>query len=158
MRHARLFWLFYLGVLILPATATLAENPIQPAPIYFEWQVEDNAIITPLGGLTGDAERGQAIAGDQSRGNCLACHVLPIPEEQFFGNLGPPLTGIGSRQPVGMIRLHVVDQSHFNPETVMPGYYRPPQQLNRVAKKLRGRTWLTAQEVEDVVAYLVTLK
>jgi sulfur-oxidizing protein SoxX len=158
MLQRRFYWLIYLCAVIPPFSTALAKDLSQPPATYYEWQVKDYAINEPLGGLTGDAKRGRAIAGDQSRGNCLACHVLPIPEEQFFGNLGPPLTGIGSRQSVGMIRLHVVDQSRFNPETVMPGYYRPPQQLNRVAKELRGRTWLTAQEVEDVVAYLASLK
>lgn len=158
MHTTRLYRLFFLSTVILPVTTTLAEDLAQSSVTYFEWQVENNAINEPLGGLTGDAKRGQAIVGDQSRGNCLACHELPIPDEEFFGNLGPSLTGIGSRQTVGTIRLHVVDQSRFNPETVMPGYYRPPQQLNRVAKELQGRTWLTAQEIEDVVAYLANLK
>ena len=158
MRQIQRHWLFYLSAVILPFSIALADDLAQPPATYFQWQVKDYAITDPLGGLTGDAKRGRAIAGDQSRGNCLACHLLPIPEEEFFGNLGPPLTGIGSRQTAGMIRLHVVDQSRFNPETVMPGYYRPPQQLNRVAKKLQGRTWLTAQEIEDVVAYLTSLK
>ena len=142
----------------LTVSAASAAEPAARAESYFEWQVEDYAINEPLGGLTGVAERGRAIAGDQHRGNCLACHALPIPEEPFHGNLGPPLTGIGSRQTLGMLRLHVVDQTRFNPETVMAGYYRPPGQLHRVALELRGRTFLTAQEVEDVVAYLASLK
>lgn len=158
MQQTRWHWLFTLGVIILPLHTACAEDPGQPPPTYYPWQVENFAIKQPLGGLRGDPARGRAIAGDQHRGNCLACHALPIPEEQFFGNLGPPLIGIGARQSVGMLRLHVVDQSRFNPETVMPGYYRPPQQLHRVATALRGRTWLTAQEVEDVVAYLASLQ
>jgi sulfur-oxidizing protein SoxX len=125
---------------------------------YFEWKAKNYEIMQPLGGLQGDVKRGQEIAGNQSRGNCLACHLMPIADEPFFGNLGPPLTGIGSRQSAGMIRLHVVDQSRFNPETVMPGYYRRPSQLNRVARELEGKTWLNAQEIEDVVAYLASLK
>lgn len=138
-------------------TAAAAEAPPSQPP-YQTWRVENFAIDKPLGGLTGDPQRGRAIAGDQHRGNCLACHQLPIPEEPFHGDLGPPLAGIGARQSIGMLRLHVVDQSRFNPETVMPGYYRPPSQLNRVAPSLRGTTWLTAQEVEDVVAWLASLK
>jgi L-cysteine S-thiosulfotransferase len=158
MQQTRWYRLFCLCAVILPLSTALAgEGSQTPAP-YYTWQVTNYAINEALGGLTGNAERGRAIAGSQSRGNCLACHVLPIPEEEFFGNLGPPLTGIGARLPTGMIRLHVVDQSYFNPETVMPGYYRPPQQLNRVAKGLEGQTWLTAQEIEDVVAYLASLK
>ncbi len=158
MQQRPLFRLFPLCILLLPGPASLAGEHAPPPAPYIEWQAEDYAIQAPLGGLTGDPERGRAIAGNQHRGNCLACHVLPIHGEEFFGNLGPPLTGIGTRQSVGMIRLHVVDQSRFNPETVMPGYYRPPQQLHRVARELEGRTWLTAQEIEDVVAYLATLK
>lgn len=147
-----------LAITLLPGQPVIAAERTPPQQPYQEWQVENFAIEKPLGGLAGDAGRGRAIAGDQHRGNCLACHELPISEEKFHGDLGPPLAGIGSRQSAGMIRLHVVDQSRFNPETVMPGFYRPPQQLNRVAPELRGTTWLTAQEVEDLVAWLVTLK
>ena len=156
MMLMRLYRISILFAAILPFMTAFAGDQT-PTP-YYEWIVKDFAINTPLNNLTGDAKRGKAIAGNQSRGNCLACHLLPIPEEPFFGNLGPPLTGIGSRQTVGMLRLHVVDQSRFNPETVMPGYYRPPAQLNRVAKELKGKTWLNAQEIEDVVAYLASLK
>lgn len=158
MQKTHLFWLsllFAASIFINPAYTSDTSVSAQP---YFEWKVDGFEIKEPLGGLTGDATRGKTIAGNQSRGNCLACHLLPIPEEPFFGNLGPPLTGIGSRQSTGMIRLHVVDQSRFNPETVMPGYYRTPAQLNRVAKSLKGKTWLNAQEIEDVVAYLGSLK
>lgn len=154
-RLLRLSLLLAASIVISLSYANETTSPVQP---YFQWKVENYEIKEPLGGLTGDAIRGKAIAGNQSRGNCLACHLLPIPEEPFFGNLGPPLTGIGSRQSTAMIRLHVVDQSRFNPETVMPGYYRTPAQLNRVAKELKGRTWLNAQEIEDVVAYLASLK
>ena len=153
------FRLAGLLALISPVAISFAADDNKPTPLpYYDWQIDNYTISEPLGGLSGDPARGQAIAGDQSRGNCLACHLLPIPDEPFFGNLGPPLTGIASRQSVAMIRLHVVDQARFNPETVMPGYYRRPEQLNRVAKELRGSTWLDAQEIEDVVAYLATLK
>jgi sulfur-oxidizing protein SoxX len=148
------------GVLCLPLLAPVAlpaDEAGNPPP-YFDWQAENYEINAPLGGLTGVAERGRVIAADPQRGNCLACHQLPIPEEDFHGNLGPPLAGIASRQSTGMIRLHIVDQSRFNPETVMPGYYRPFGQLHRVAAEFRGRTYLSAQQVEDVVAYLATLK
>ncbi len=158
MQLIRLFRLIFLSIAILAVTSAFAADTASTPPPYYEWEIENYAINSPLNNLIGDVKRGQEIAGNQSRGNCLACHLLPIPEEQFFGNLGPPLTGIGSRQSIGMIRLHVVDQSRFNPETVMPGYYRPPSQLNRVAKELEGRTWLNAQEIEDVVAYLASLK
>ena len=144
--------------LSLLAPSALPAGEVGSPPPYFDWQAVNYEINSPLGGLTGVAERGRAIAGDQLRGNCIACHQLPIPEEDFYGNLGPSLAGIASRQSTGMIRLHIVDQSRFNPETVMPGYYRPFGQLHRVAPEFRGRTYLSAQEVEDVVTYLATLK
>ena len=158
MQHMHQFPVFVLLTTLLSFSPAFAAGPATAELPYFDWKVEDFSIKEPLGGLSGDATRGRAIAGNQSRGNCLACHLLPIPEEPFFGNLGPPLTGIGSRQQIGMLRLHVVDQSRFNPETVMPGYYRTPAQLNRVATELKGKTWLNAQEIEDVVAYLASLK
>jgi sulfur-oxidizing protein SoxX len=152
--------LYRRGVLCLSllAPVTLPAEEAGGPPPYVDWQAENYEINAPLGGLTGVAERGRAIAADPLRGNCLACHQLPISEEDFHGNLGPPLTGIAARQSPGMLRLHIVDQSRFNPETVMPGYYRPFGQLHRVAAEFRGRTYLSAQEVEDVVAYLATLK
>jgi L-cysteine S-thiosulfotransferase len=137
-------------------TADATGSKALPEP-YYNWQVQDYEIREPLGGLAGVPERGARIASDQHAGNCYACHVLPLDPDEFYGNLGPPLAGIASRQSVGMIRLHVVDQTRFNPETVMPGYYRRFEQLNRVAEKYRGRTYLTAQQVEDVVAWLATL-
>jgi sulfur-oxidizing protein SoxX len=148
------------GVLCLALLAPVALPAAESGrpPPYYEWVAENYEINAPLGGLIGVAAQGRAIAGDPLRGNCLACHELPIPEEDFHGNLGPPLAGIASRQSTGMIRLHIVDQSRFNPETVMPGYYRPFGQLHRVAAQFRGRTYLSAQEIEDLVSYLSTLK
>lgn len=108
--------------LFLLTPAALPADEAGSPPAYYEWRAGNDEINAPLGGLTGVAERGRAIAADPLRGNCLACHQLPIPEEDFHGNLGPPLAGIATRQSTGMIRLHIVDQSRFNPETVMPGY------------------------------------
>ncbi len=125
---------------------------------YARWHVSGAEIREPLAGLRGDPDRGRAIASDGHRGNCLACHHLPVEGLEAQGNLGPPLDGIGARQTVGMLRLHVVDQSRFNPDTVMPGFHRRPGQLHRVAKAFRGRPFLTAQQIEDVVAWLATLK
>jgi len=157
MIQTRLAWLVVLLLWALPLSESARAAESGP-PSYFAWKAENFAIEEPLGGMVGDPVRGRAIAADQMRGNCLACHQLPFVEEKFHGNLGPPLAGIASRQQVGMIRLHVVDQSRFNPETVMPGFYRPAQQLNRVEKKLEGKTFLSAQDIEDVVAWLATLK
>ncbi len=125
---------------------------------YASWRARGFEIPEPLGGRKGDPARGRAIASDGARGNCLACHRLPLEGLEAQGDLGPPLAGIGARQTVGMLRLHVVDQSRFNPDTVMPGFHRRPERLHRVGKPWRGRPFLTAQQIEDVVAWLATLK
>lgn len=118
----------------------------------------DYAIVEPLCGLVGEAQRGREIVSDSGRGNCLACHQLPIPGVEAYGTIGPPLTGIASRLPTAMIRLRVVDTRNINPMSIMPGFYRDPHLINRPGKEYRGRTFLTAQQVEDVIAYLATLK
>lgn len=134
--------------------------PIYPAcgERYVPWQQQGLAINEPLRDLHGDARRGRAIVIDRSKGNCLACHRLPIPEEEFHGTVGPSLVGIASRLSEGEIRLRVVDEKQVNPMTVMPGYYRDPRLFNQVWEEYLGKTVLTAQEVEDVVAYLKTLR
>ena len=129
----------------------------QPAD-YCRWKVADYAIAEPLCGLAGDPRRGREIVSDSNRGNCLACHQLPIPGIEAYGTIGPPLAGIAARLSVPMIRLRVVDTRNINPMSIMPGYYRDPRLINRPAKEYRGRTFLTAQQVEDVIAYLATLK
>jgi sulfur-oxidizing protein SoxX len=125
---------------------------------YCKWLVTDYAIEKPLCGYVGNAERGKAIASDGSKGNCLACHQLPIEGIEAYGTIGPPLAGIGSRQSEGFIRLRVVDTRNINPMSIMPGFYRDPGLINRPGKPYKGRTFLTAQQVEDVIAYLVSLK
>lgn len=125
---------------------------------YCQWQVTDFSINEPLCGYAGNAERGKAIASDGSLGNCLACHQLPIDGIEAYGTIGPPLAGIGSRQTEGFIRLRVVDTRNINPMSIMPGFYRNPDLINRPGKPYIGKTFLSAQQVEDVIAYLVSLK
>ena len=117
----------------------------------------DDAIPLPLEGAAGDAARGRAIVLNRQVGLCLLCHRGPFPEERFQGDLAPNLARIGSRLSEGEIRLRIVDASRVNPETIMPAYYRT-EGLTRVAPSLRGKTVLSAQQIEDVVAFLVTLK
>lgn len=124
---------------------------------YLPWQAENYAIAAPLGGLRGDAARGRAIAASRERGNCIACHRLPIPEHPLHGTLAPPLFGVGARLSAGELRLRVVDQKLINPDTIMPAFYRDPVRYHRPHPEFTT-TILTAQEVEDVVAYLVTLQ
>lgn len=144
-------------LLLIYGPAVLAAENLAPEP-YYEWKVEGIAIDAPIGGLVGNPENGRKIAVARKKGNCIACHVMPIPEQEFNGNLGPPLTGVASRLTEGRIRLNIVDEKQINPMTVMPGYYRDPRHFNQVRKSFKGKTVLTAQEIEDVVAYLMTLK
>lgn len=131
--------------------------PLAAQEAYLPWRVENFAIAAPLGGLRGDAVRGRAIVASRERGNCISCHLLPIPEHPMHGTLAPPLVGVGARLSAGELRLRVVDEKLINPDTIMPAFYRDPARYNRPHPD-HAATILTAQEVEDVVAYLVTLR
>lgn len=113
-------------------------------------------IPRPLTAQRGDAERGRAIVRDAANASCLICHHMPIPEEPDHGNIGPDLAGVAARYSEGELRLRVVDPKFLNPNTVMPAYYST-QGLNRVETEYLGRTIYSAQDVEDVVAYLLSL-
>jgi sulfur-oxidizing protein SoxX len=128
-----------------------------PAAALEAYTVAGDAIPAPLGGSVGDAARGRALVLDRTRGNCLICHQAPEPNEPFQGTIGPALAGVGARLEPGQIRLRLVDASRLNPETVMPPYFRT-EGLRDVAPQYRDRPALTAQEIEDVVAYLASLR
>ncbi|GAB4185740.1 MAG: hypothetical protein OHK0024_25990 [Thalassobaculales bacterium] len=119
--------------------------------------VQGDAIALPLTGQPGDPARGRAIVADRQRGLCLLCHSGPFPEERFQGTLAPPLDGAGGRLSIGQLRLRLVDPTLVNPQTPMPAYHRV-EGLNRVGPAWRGRPVLSAQEIEDVVAFLATLQ
>ena len=114
-------------------------------------------IAVSLTGRPGDPVRGRQIVLNRQTGLCLLCHQGPFPEERFQGTLAPELSQSVAKLSVGRIRAQIVDASQFNPETIMPPYYRTDR-LNRVAPQFAGRTLLEAQEIEDVVAFLTTLK
>ncbi|WP_349743824.1 sulfur oxidation c-type cytochrome SoxX [Roseateles cavernae] len=116
-----------------------------------------DAIPEPLQGLQGDAQRGRAIVASRQSGLCLLCHSAPIPEERFQGTLAPSLAGAGARWSAGQLRLRIVDSQRINPDSIMPAYHRVDG-LNQVGRDWRGQPVLDAQQVEDVVAYLQTLK
>ena len=128
-----------------------------PAQELRPYTVTGDAIVQSLTGSPGDAERGQKIVTNRQVGLCLLCHSGPYPGERFQGNLAPDLKGAGSRWSEGQLRLRIVDAARVNPQTIMPPYYRADG-LSRVAAGFRGKPILTAEQIEDVVAYLVTLK
>lgn len=119
--------------------------------------VVGDAIPASLTGVAGDPARGRAIVVDRQVGLCLLCHSGPFPEQRFMGDLAPDLSGVGARLSAAQIRLRIVDPGKLNPATIMPSYYKT-EGLQRVAPAFRGKTILTAQQIEDVVAFLATLK
>ena len=118
--------------------------------------VRDGGIDKSLCGLAGNAERGRAIVAGR-QGNCLACHAAPIPEQAFQGDIGPPLHGVAGRLAEAELRLQVVDATQLNEHTVMPPFHRVAG-LTAVRRDRIGQPLLSAAEVEDVLAYLLTLK
>jgi len=119
--------------------------------------VVGDAIPASLTGTKGDPARGRAIVTNRQVGLCLLCHSGPFSEEKFQGNLAPDLSGAGARWSEGQLRLRIVDASRVNPDTIMPPYYRIDR-LQRVAPSYRGKPVLTAEQIEDVVAFLETLR
>jgi sulfur-oxidizing protein SoxX len=119
------------------------------------YRVLKDAIPEPLTAAPGNAVRGREIIAGRD-GNCLLCHAIPETGERFMGNVAPPLSRVGARLTAGQIRLRIVDPTLVNRDAVMPAYYRI-HGLDRVAEPFRGRPILSAQQVEDVVAYLSTL-
>jgi|SRR6516165_3893166 sulfur-oxidizing protein SoxX len=121
------------------------------------YQVVGDAIPKSLTGMPGDAARGRAIVLNRQVGMCLLCHSGPYPQEKFQGTLAPDLAGTGRRSSDGQLRLRMVDASRLYPDTIMPPYYRVDR-LARVAASFAGKPILTAEQIEDVVAYLVTMR
>lgn len=119
--------------------------------------VTGDAIPAPLVAAPADAVRGRAIITDRQVGLCLLCHSGPFPEHRFQGDIAPSLAGAGSRWSAGQLRLRIADPGRLNPTTIMPSYYRLDG-LQQVAPSWQGKTVLTAQQIEDVIAYLRTLR
>ena len=139
------------AILICCVGAAGAEDGLRP------YTVVGDAIPDSLTGAPGDPGRGKAIVTSRQTGLCLLCHSAPLPEEKFQGTIGPNLEGSGSRYSEGELRLRIVDSRRLNPDTIMPSYYRLDG-LERVAPAFRGKTVLSAEQIEDVVAFLKTLR
>lgn len=120
------------------------------------YTVVNGEIPVSLTGQPGDPIEGQKVVLASKLGNCLACHSMPIKGATDPGNVGPDLRGVGSLSP-GLLRLRIVNPKLIDPQTIMPAYYRIAG-LNRVSPEFAGKPILTAQQVEDVIAFLGTLK
>lgn len=134
---------------LLAATLVLA-GPLAHA-------VAADAIETPLTGARGDPDKGRALALARERGNCGVCHAIPSAEERTHGNVGPALKGVADRLSEGQIRARIVDARRLNPASLMPSYFRT-EGLKRVGAAFAGQPVLSAAEIEDVVAFMMTLR
>lgn len=138
--------------LVVPVAVLLAPAALAGAAV--------DAIDGPLSGRPGDPARGERLVADRPKSLCTLCHSGPFPAPHLHGSIAPDLTGVGGRLTEGQIRLRVADMKRLNPASIMPAYGRPadddPQR--RVAAAWRGRPLLEAGDIEDIVAYLVTLK
>ena len=121
------------------------------------YTVSGDAIPQSLTGAKGDPARGRSIVVNRQVGLCLLCHAGPFPEERFQGTIGPDLNRVASRLSEGQMRLRIVDPARTNPDSVMPAYFRT-EGLTRVTPSLRGKPILSAEQIEDVIAFLATLK
>jgi L-cysteine S-thiosulfotransferase len=142
-----------LALLLLAVFGT----PARAADAWHPYVMIDDAIPRSLTGQPGDPARGYSIVTNRQQGLCLLCHSGPFPEAVFQGTLAPNLAGAGSRWSVGQLRLRIVDASRLNPNTIMPPYYRIDD-LTRVAHSYADKPILSAAEIEDVVAFLATLR
>jgi L-cysteine S-thiosulfotransferase len=122
-----------------------------------QFSIVGDAIPVALTFAGGDPARGRAIVVNRQLGFCLLCHSGPFPEEPFQGTIGPDLRGAGARWTEGQLRLRLVDGRQINPTTIMPAYYRT-ENLTRVAPAFRGKPILSAEQIEDVVAFLASLR
>ncbi len=120
--------------------------------------VDGISIPKPLTDKPGDPKRGAKIVVKRKKGNCLACHKIDqLSDFPFHGNIGPELTDVASHMKDGEMRLRLVNPKVVNEDTIMPAFYRT-EGLHRVMKKFQGKPVLTEQEIEDVIAFLKTLK
>jgi sulfur-oxidizing protein SoxX len=139
--------------LIAAALALPDAAGAQPLASY---EIVGDGIPQSLTSSPGDAARGRALVLDRAS-TCILCHSGPFPETRFQGDLAPNLAGSGNRWSTSQLRLRLVDASRLNPATIMPSYYRIDG-LSRVGSSWRGKPILSAEQIEDIVAYLATLR
>ncbi len=137
-----------------PAESRAPKSDVPPQEVIFEQLM----VPTRLSPQPGDPVRGAKIMSTRKLGNCVACHsVSALKDVPFQGNVGPRLDGAGSRWQEAQLRALVINPKTYFPQTVMPAYYRVDG-LNRVRPDMAGKPILSAQQVEDVIAFLTTLK
>jgi sulfur-oxidizing protein SoxX len=138
------------------AAAVAAMMATAEADALVAYTVVGDGIPQSLTGRPGDAAHGRALVLDRAS-TCILCHSGPFPETRFKGDLAPNLAGAGSRWSTSQLRLRLVDASRLNPATIMPSYYRVDG-LSRVGRNWRDKPLLSVEQIEDIVAYLATLR
>ncbi|MGE3538936.1 MAG: sulfur oxidation c-type cytochrome SoxX [Candidatus Tectimicrobiota bacterium] len=149
MRRRLTCWLLGLG-LLYAATAP-GQGSLVP------YRIVAGAIPEPLTAQPGDPEQGRRLVLDREAGDCTICHAMPLPQREFHGTVGPPLDAVGQRLSAGVLRLRLVDSRVLQPTSIMPPYYTVSG-LHRVLARYRGQPLLSAQQIEDILAYLLTLR
>lgn len=139
------------AALVLATTASWAET--MPGDVMFE----DGSVAASLTGVAGDAANGRSVFMNRKKGNCLACHAnSDMVDQPFHGEVGPVLDGAADRWEAAELRGIISNSKEVFEGTIMPAFYRTDG-FNRNQEKFEGKTILSAQEVEDVLAYLLTL-
>ncbi|MCP5073137.1 MAG: sulfur oxidation c-type cytochrome SoxX [Rhodobacteraceae bacterium] len=142
------------GLSAAVASASFAAD-VAPAGVSFG---EDGIVNVSLTGVPGDPVAGKDAFVNRKQGNCLACHINDdASEHSFHGEVGPPLNGAADRWDEAQLRGIVINSKLTFEDTIMPSFYRL-ENGSRTMEKFVGKTILTAQQVEDIVAYLGTLK
>jgi sulfur-oxidizing protein SoxX len=144
--------MLHIAVMATALSLSSAANAQTPA----SYKIVGDGIPESLTGVAGDAARGRALVLDRTT-TCILCHSGPFPETRFQGDLAPDLAGAGNRWSASQLRLRLVDAAHFNPDTIMPSYYRTDA-LVRVGRNWTGKPILNAAQIEDIVAFLATLR
>ncbi|QIE47212.1 sulfur oxidation c-type cytochrome SoxX [Pseudohalocynthiibacter aestuariivivens] len=143
------------------STGGLAAGEVAPSQVKYE----DGAVMTSLTGTPGDAAEGRKIVGSKKLGNCVACHVVSdLADVPFQGEIGPPLDGAGERWSEADLRGIVSNAKMMFDGSMMPSFYKT-EGFIRPGKAYTGKAaddtfgpLLSAEQIENVVAYLVTLK
>ena len=141
---------------VLACLLTVACTPDSPH-LVSPTQIDGDSIPLPLTDAITDAAHGEALFVSRDGGHCVLCHQVAGLDAEFQGDVGPALTGIGARLSPGQLRLRVVDYEQVQPGVLMPSYYRI-HDLYQVSNAYEGKPVLSAEDVEDVVAYLSSLK
>lgn len=152
MIHTRLLRLVCLYTLVIGTSACTQSGAVSQR----NYAVVGDTIPESLAQLVGSVDAGRQVFVARDTGHCVLCHQVASLDAPFQGDLGPDLTAVGQRLNAAQLRLRIVDASTLNPSTIMPSYYRV-EGLHRVEPEFVGKTLLNAQQIEHLVAYLVSL-